>query len=65
MAVGVRCPYCGRIGYTSSPQTNSICPYCGQKYHPPRGNKVGIKRKPIILTSGKKEVEKKGEKYNL
>jgi len=65
MAVGVRCPHCGRIGYTSSPQTNSICPYCGQEHHPPREKEARIKEKPIILMPGKKEVEKKGEKYNL
>ena len=65
MAVGVKCPHCGRIGYTSSPQTNSICPYCGQECRPPREKKVRIKGKFITLTLGKKEVEEKSEKYSL
>ncbi len=65
MAVGVRCPHCGRIGYTSSPQTNSICPYCGQEHHPPPGERSQDKRKTHHPDARKKEVEKKGEKYNL
>ena len=45
MAVGIRCPHCGRIGYTSSPQTNSLCPYCGQECHPPSGEESQDRRK--------------------
>lgn len=62
MAVGVKCPYCGRVGYTSSPQANHICPYCGQE-HDFFQEKVRAKGKSIILTPRKKR--ERGEKHSL
>lgn len=55
MAVGVKCPYCKKIGYTSSPQVNRICSYCGQEHASPEKEEVEINGKPIILTPGKKK----------
>lgn len=63
MAVGVKCPYCGRTGYTSSPQTNPICPYCGREHDYPREEEVKTEGKDIVLTPGKKREE--NEKHRL
>lgn len=59
MAVGVKCPYCGKIGYTSSPQANSRCPYCGRQHDLPHKKESKIRGKSIILTPGKRK-ERKG-----
>ncbi len=54
MAVGVKCPYCGEIGYTSSPRANCICPYCGKEHDFPEEEEFGINGRFTILTPGKK-----------
>ncbi len=64
MAVGIKCPYCGKIGYTSSPQTNPICPYCEEEHDFPREEEVRTKGKPIILIPGKNK-RGKSEQFNL
>lgn len=59
MAIGVKCPYCGEVGYTSSPQVIRICSYCKQEHDFPGEAKMGPNGKPAILTPGKKKDKNK------